>query len=355
MAARGLSGSLRHRRLIDSTASCIPIGDGAMTRLYDDYDDDEDHIDMRPVVRLGAWGICAIAALVAAVIAGRTEVGAERAEAALAALRTAPMDLLTRSSEAEAEAQRLAEAVRTLTADRDELAARVATLERNINDLTGSIARDRARSANPAARPDDRSDNAQPGWAQPGSAQPGSAQPGSAQPGSIATAVPPAAPLESANTEEIRSPVEQQPGVGQPANVPLPRPGPLATIQSYVSSTASPPPPATRVAEAPAGTDTIAAGDAATKEIAIDIATATNVNALRAKWGTISKTHPALLEGLRPLISVRASARPGFTEFHLVAGPIADAAAATRLCGALVAARVPCHPALFDGQRLDLR
>jgi hypothetical protein len=322
-----------------------------MTRFYDDDDDDdEDHIDMRPVVRLGAWGICAVAALIVAVIAGRTEAGSERAEAALAALRAGPMELLTaRPSEAEAETQQLAEMVRTLTADRDQLAARVAMLERNINDLTGSIARDKARggSANPAARPDERSDNAQPG---------------SAQPGSIAAAFPPAAPLDSASTEEIHPAAEPQPGVGLPANVPLPRPGPLATIQSYVSSTSSPPvastaPPAgaTRLAEAPAGTDAIAADEAAPKEIAVDLANATNVNSLRVKWGAISKAHPALLEGMRPLISVRDSARPGFTEFHLVVGPVADAAAAGRLCGVLVAARVPCRLAPFDGQRLDLR
>jgi hypothetical protein len=62
-----------------------------------------------------------------------------------------------------------------------------------------------------------------------------------------------------------------------------------------------------------------------------------------------------MLEGLRPLVSVRQSSRPGFTEFHLVAGPVADADAAARLCQALASARVPCRPSTFDGQRLDLR
>src|SRR5215468_8007270 len=144
-----------------------------MTRIYDDDDDDEDYINMRPLLRLGIWGICTIAALAAAVIAGRSEAGSERAEAALAVLRSAPMDFLShplsalpaRPTEAEAEAQRLAEMVRTLTADRDELAARVATLERNISDLTGSVGRERA--ANPEARPDDRSDAAPTATAAP--------------------------------------------------------------------------------------------------------------------------------------------------------------------------------------------
>jgi hypothetical protein len=58
---------------------------------------------------------------------------------------------------------------------------------------------------------------------------------------------------------------------------------------------------------------------------------------------------------MRPLVSVRPSSRPGFTEFHLVAGPIADADAAAKVCQLLTAARVPCRPSTFDGQRLDLR
>jgi hypothetical protein len=62
-----------------------------------------------------------------------------------------------------------------------------------------------------------------------------------------------------------------------------------------------------------------------------------------------------MLAGLQPLVSVRQSSRPGFTEFHLVAGPVADADAATRLCATLTAVRVPCRPSTFSGQRLDLR
>jgi len=152
----------------------------AMTRIYEN--DDEDYINMRPLLRLGIWGICTIAALAAAVIAGRSDAGSERAEAALAVLLETPMDVLShpssalpaRPTEAEAEAQRLAEMVRTLTADRDELAARVATLERNISDLTGTVARE--RPANPDARSDQRSDAAPSGAAVPAFAPPPVAQ-----------------------------------------------------------------------------------------------------------------------------------------------------------------------------------
>jgi hypothetical protein len=142
-----------------------------------------------------------------------------------------------------------------------------------------------------------------------------------------------------------------------PVNVPLPRPAPLAQIQSYVTSATSTslPEPETRVAEAPPKVEATPAPEAAPKEFAIDLAAATNVNALRARWGTIKGAHPALLDGLRPLVSVREGARPGFTEFHLVAGPLADAAVAGRLCAALTAARAACKVAAFEGQGLDLR
>jgi len=79
------------------------------------------------------------------------------------------------------------------------------------------------------------------------------------------------------------------------------------------------------------------------------------VNTLRAHWSTVRGAHAAILEGMRPLVSVRQSSRPGFTEFHLVAGPIADADAAAKLCQLLTSVRVPCRPSTFDGQRLDLR
>jgi hypothetical protein len=188
-----------------------------------------------------------------------------------------------------------------------------------------------------------------------------------------AVAFPPAAPLDAGGTATdttsepapaptviaaapAATPVEPlQPGVGQPANVPLPRPGPLATIQSYVSSAALPVAATRRLAAAAPGTDANAANEPAAKEFAVELAIATNVNTLRARWTTIRSGHAALVEGLRPLIAVRDSARPGFTEFHLVAGPVADADAATRLCSAMSSAKIPCRPAPFDGQSLDLR
>jgi hypothetical protein len=317
-----------------------------MTR---DDDDDEDHIHMRPLLRIGAWGVCALVALGTVVLAGRTEIGEQRLGDALAALKSPgarPSKVAAVQPAPDSEAARLAETVRALVADRDRLSTRVAALERDLSEITGSVARDpagaRSGGAAPATSspgPDEKTDTSAPG------------------PIAAVTPLPPQSSMPSAGETPPRS-SSDQPTVGMTVNVPLPRPAPLAQIQSYVTSATSTTPPAepeSRVVEAPAKADANPAPEAAPKEFAVDLAAATNVNALRARWGTIKGAHPALLDGLRPLVSVRESTRPGFTEFHLVAGPLADAAVAERLCAVLAAARSACKVAVFDGQRLDLR
>src|ERR1700681_693778 len=303
---------------------------------YDD-DNDEGHIDMRPLFRIATWGVCSVVAVGAVIFAGRTEVGAERAGVALAALRDAPNDLIahpanllaTSSPGTDAETRRLADTVRKLSADRDRLATRVAALEQNLNDLTGSISRDRSAGSNGAGpsgpRPDDKADTAP----------------------LAAIAAPATAPSDTAsqNGDDART----APPSAAANSVPLPRPNRMATIQSYVNSTSTPGAGAgadTRVVAPPPTANPLP--EASPNGFAIDLGTATNVNTLRAHWGSVKTAHAALLDGLRPLVSVRTSARPGFTEFHLVAGPIVDADVATRLCAALTSVRVPCRPATFD-------
>jgi hypothetical protein len=308
---------------------------------YDD--DDEDQIDMRPLLRIGVWGTCAIIAVGGVVFAGRTEVGAERAQVALAALRDAPSEIVAHPSNLlamhqttdDAETRRLTEAVRKLSADRDRLTARLATLEQNLTDLTGSVAR--APTANGAAAPP--------------------AAPAAARPEDKSEAFPPPAPNDAGSTaaenRSLAPPAEA--AAGPTANVPLPRPNPMLTIQSYVNSSAQAPAGGSDTRLAAVSADANPVPDAPPNGFAIDLGTATNVNTLRAHWSSVRTAHAAMLEGLRPLVSVRQSTRPGYTEFHLVAGPVADADAAARLCQALTAVRVPCRPSTYDGQRLDLR
>jgi hypothetical protein len=315
---------------------------------YHDEDDDEGHIDMRPLLRIGAWGAFAVVALGGVVFAGRTDVGAERAQVALATLREAPREIVAhpgnllaaRSTADDAETKQLTEAVRKLTADRDRLATRVATLEQNLTDLTGSISRQAAPAQSgaggPAApRPDDNK----------------------------AEAFPPPAPPDVGSTSStggdsrsMAPPADQPAAATAPAaSAPTARPGRMATIESYVTSSTPPVASAGSESQVAATSANTPPADTPPNGYAIDLGTATSVNTLRAHWGSVRSAHAAMLQGLRPLVSVRQSSRPGFTEFHLVAGPVADADAAARLCQALAAARVPCRPSTFDGQRLDLR
>jgi hypothetical protein len=65
----------------------------------------------------------------------------------------APNPQLAGRFDAELEARRLNEAVRVLSADRDRLIARVAVLERNLDDVTGSIPANPPAAATPRAAP----------------------------------------------------------------------------------------------------------------------------------------------------------------------------------------------------------
>jgi hypothetical protein len=248
---------------------------------------------VRRAWRLGAWSAITVLAVAAAVIAAYTETGARRL-----ALGDGPLIASSApSSVSDSESRRLAEAMRALSADRDRLAARVSALERNLDDVTGSIPNrtgsERGGAPNPGASP---------------------LPPSLVPPPAASTAAPP--------------PV---------------RPPPQAPVVSR--------PPASP----PIAADAEASGSTATRtEFGIDLGTAATVEGLRNLWTAIKGTQAPLLEGLRPVVAVRDGAKPGALELRLVAGPLANAGVAARLCAALADAGLTCAPAVFDGQRLAL-
>src|SRR5262245_16643209 len=109
---------------------------------------------LRDLARIGVWGLVATGAMVAVVYAATTDAGEDRIMAAIAQLRgTAqqpPRVQVARGFE-QAEAHRLSETVRMLAADRERLIARISALERNFDDLTGSISRAMPPAPPPAA------------------------------------------------------------------------------------------------------------------------------------------------------------------------------------------------------------
>jgi len=95
------------------------------------------------LARLAVWISLATVALIMVVFVARTESGIRRIATLLtpseAARTSKAPQLANRPSDQEAEQRRLAEAVRTLSADRDRLATRLTVLERNLDEVTGSI------------------------------------------------------------------------------------------------------------------------------------------------------------------------------------------------------------------------
>lgn len=101
----------------------------------------DEQMGMRGLVRLGSWGAAAIGALLIAVMAARSDSGSRRVAGALSAEPTASTQLAVRKQELETETRQLIASVRTLSSDRDRLLARVTVLERNLEDVTGSVGR----------------------------------------------------------------------------------------------------------------------------------------------------------------------------------------------------------------------
>lgn len=87
----------------------------------------------------------------------------------------------------------------------------------------------------------------------------------------------------------------------------------------------------------------------------VDLGSARDLAATRARWITIKAQHGALLEGLRPVVAARETGQGGALELHLIVGPLANVAEAVRLCAALSSYAQPCRPERFDGQQLAAR
>jgi hypothetical protein len=105
---------------------------------------------MRGLRRLTIWGTTAAGALLLAVISSRSEVGAER----LAVILHSGRPQIAQVFDAEAETRRLNDAVRGLAADSDQIKTRLASVEHDMDDVTGSISKE-IETANATQRFDD--------------------------------------------------------------------------------------------------------------------------------------------------------------------------------------------------------
>jgi hypothetical protein len=270
-------------------------------------------IDSPAFWRLGRWGLVACAAVVAAFVVANSDLGMRRIVQAVAHVQNTPVPAQQQARDS-AEVGRLTDTVRRLSIDRDRLQARLDALERNMSDLTGSI----ALSFTPP-RPASISPTTPESMTVPLTAP---ASPTVNTPSPQVTNIPASAPTSEAKN------------VPAALNAPASVPEPVPPTQNATSPDQSGP---------------------ARAEFGVDLGSAPNVDGLRNLWNTAKNRHSSLLDGLRPIISIREQNRPGQVELRLVVGPIPSAALAARICVVITATGSICQPAVFDGQRLAMR
>jgi hypothetical protein len=251
--------------------------------------------DMRSLWRAAGWGSCASLALLLAVLAGSSVTGPRRLTAAFNG-PTAPTEKTpVASREADSDRAVPAEALRALAADRDQLAARLSTVERHLDDLTGSI---KAQAANQSP----------------------------ATSGGASSALP-------SPTRQTTQPTP--PDTVSPGNAPTRARSDL--VPAVVGSPS---------------TEPAASTEESRTQFGVDIGTAANFDGLRQLWSSTKSSNAAPFEGLSPIVVVNESSRGRSPELRLIVGPFSDAEAAVRWCTTLAAANRFCQLSSFEGQRL---
>jgi hypothetical protein len=275
---------------------------------------------MREFFRVFVWGTVAAVSLTLAIFAGSTEAGSDRAKHAALQLREVMMPSGIKPARPldAVEGRKLAETVRVLTADRERLLARIASLENNVDDITGSIKR-----VERAARP-----------------VPTTIE----QPFSPVTALP---PQPAANPQPVLAAAP-------------PAPAPVQTPPQEPEASAPAHPPQEEITASVSARDAAPAapeakrtppGPVTKRQFGLDLGGAASEDALRPIWTNALRRHGALLQNLRPLTVSREHPRGGGVEYRLVAGPIANAAKAARYCAAITGTGGICQPSVYEGQK----
>jgi hypothetical protein len=234
---------------------------------------------LRKLRNFTLWISSATVAVTLAVLAGHSQVGAERFAAMF---RSSPAQQASNKFDAEAVTRQLADAMRVLVSNEEQLRGRVSTVEHDLDDVTGSIRQVAAASEAKSAE---------------------------------------TGPTVSSTASVTASPIA-------PVNPPKPP----------ASFTQNDPPGAPQATQ-----------------YGVDIGSGLSLQAMRARWQTLRQEHPALLEGMQPIVSVREAPRSNKIELRLVVGPLAHPGEATQLCQALSMFNLFCQPAVYDGQHLALR
>ncbi|WJR74849.1 hypothetical protein [Bradyrhizobium sp. NP1] len=394
----------------DHSAASLQKAGGASSGLFAE----ENEFDRRTLWRLGSWGAAAVAAVVVAVITNQSSLGWRRDQLAAAELVRQAQQMQAVARESQGETRRLASAIDTLNGDRDRLYARVTVLEQGLDSVTGALARQSvapppaqaipsagesplslpAVAATPTVAPVGSTvlakvdPTAKPERPRPeavtsdhGAAAP---KPQAANPPTAPAAMP-TAPLVASKSimappdpgaprlvEPEKASAKTEPNKTEPNKPELAKSEP-AKSESIRSDPAKSEPIKAEVAKAeparaePPFTATDIASTAPKEpdgasppavpvqrtEFAVDVGSANSIGGLRALWRGLVKSN-ADLASLRPIIMVKESNTGLGMQLHLGAGPLTDAAAAAKICAALIESQRSCETAVFDGQRLAL-
>lgn len=314
---------------------------------------EEDHFDRRSLWRLGSWGVASVAAVVVALLVNHSSIGWRRDQVAAADLARQSQQIQLVAKEGQNETRRLASAIDTLNGDRDRLYTRLTVLEQGLDSVTGSIARQASVTTEPQAVTQNPAPS--PVLASPATTAAATVE----KPRAVAAAVDPApAPATVASVE--------------PVNSNTPAATPAAPLMASKSIMAPPDAAAGKLIEPEPAPETVAsvppadtaeldpAEQTAPKlavqrtEFAVDIGAANSLGGLRALWRDLVKSNAALAT-LRPVIAVKEGSNGLGMQLRLVAGPLSDAAAAAKICAALIEGRRPCETTVFEGQRLAIK
>jgi hypothetical protein len=336
---------------------------------------EEDNFDRRTLWRLGSWAAASVGAVIVAVMSNHSSIGLHRDQVAGTDLARQSQQIQSVAKESQNEARRLASAIETLNGDRDRLYSRVTVLEQGLESVTGAIARQ-----SPAAALPQVAATASAGT-EPQSSTPQNpvAAPVVSPVAAAAPATPAEKPAVEAATARNSSPAAV-PSVAQgtPNSPATPTATPLMAASKSMlgppdaaagklikpetaanAVTASPMP---EVVAPPASADDAerdppwaASSKVAVQrtEFGVDVGGANSLGGLRALWRGL-KSNTALA-ALRPIIVVKESTTGLGMQLRLVAGPLADAAAAAKICAALLESQRSCETTVFDGQRLAMK
>ena len=325
---------------------------------------EEDELDRNALWRLGSWGAASVGAVIVALLASQSSIGLRRDQVAAADLVRQSQQIQAVARESQNETRRLAAAIDTLNSDRDRLYSRVTVLEQGLDSVTGAIARQNSAAASAqaaATSPTAETQPAQGPAAAPAASpvattlaamaeKPRTALPeqapappsSAAQETSNAPAATPATPLMA--SKSIMAPPDSAAGK-------LIEPDPVTPPKLVVASA-----PSADITEADAAEAAVPPQAVQRTEFGVDVGGANSLNGLRALWRGLLKSKPtASLTTLRPIIVVKESNTGLGMQLRLVAGPLNDAAAAAKICAALIESQRTCETAVFDGQRLAMK